>query len=102
MMRQGWTAIQLGDKDELEQLQKFFTSLEAEIIPIIEAPDSLKESPDYELYQITEQEPPVCERVVAQKITVLDTELAELKTEVERLKREIVELCGEDDAVIGC
>lgn len=66
MMRQGWTAIHLGDKDELEQLQKFFTSLEAEIIAIIEAPDSLKESPDYELYQITEQEPTVFERVVAQ------------------------------------
>jgi hypothetical protein len=32
---------------------------------------------------------------------VLDTELAELKTGAERLKREIVELCGEDATVVG-
>lgn len=29
VMRQGWTAIDLGDSDELEQLQKLFNSLEA-------------------------------------------------------------------------
>lgn len=96
ILRQGWLAIDLGDTDELEQLQKLFTSLEAEIIAVIEATDALKESPDYELYQITEREPEVFERVVAQQIASLDTELAELKTEAERLKKEIVELCGED------
>jgi hypothetical protein len=94
-------AIDLSDTDELEQLQKLFTSLETEIIAVIEATDALKESSDYELYQITEHEPEVFERVVGQQIAGLDTELTELKTEAERLKREIVELCGEDAAVIG-
>lgn len=101
MMRQGWTAIDLGDTDELEQLQKLFTSLEAEIIAVIEATDALKESPDYELYQITEQEPGVFERVVGQQISGLDSELAELKAEAERLKKEIAELCGEDATMVG-
>jgi septal ring factor EnvC (AmiA/AmiB activator) len=94
-------AIDLSDTDELEQLQKLFTSLETEIIAVIEATDALKESSDYELYQITEHEPEVFERVVAQQIAGLDTELAELKTEAERLKREIVELCGEDAVIVG-
>jgi hypothetical protein len=31
----------------------------------------------------------------------LDTELAELKTGAERLKKEIVVLCGEDATVVG-
>jgi hypothetical protein len=31
----------------------------------------------------------------------LDTELAELKTEAERLRKEIVEFCGEDATVVG-
>ena len=65
ILRQGWMAIDLGETDELEQLHKLFTSLEAEIIAVIEATDTLKESPDYELYQITEKEPEVFERVVA-------------------------------------
>jgi hypothetical protein len=39
--------------------------------------------------------------VVAQQIAGLDTELAELKAEAEWMKKEIVELCGEDSAVIG-
>ena len=94
-------AIDLSDTDELEQLQKLFNSLEAEIIAVIEATDALKECPDYELYQITEREPEVFERVVAQQIAGLDTELAELRTEAERLKKEIVELCDEDAAAIG-
>lgn len=96
-----YLAIDLDNTEELEQLQKLFNSLEAEIIAVIEATDALKESPDYELYQITEQEPKVFERVVGQQIAGLDTELAELSTEAERLKKEIVELCGEEAVVIG-
>ncbi len=68
---------------------------------IIEATDALKASPDYELYQITEQEQEVFERVIEQQIAGIIEELARLKTEAERLKKEIVELSGEDATVIG-
>ncbi len=101
VMRHGWTAIDLGDTDELEQLQKLFNSLEAEIIAVIEATEALKESPDYELYQITEREPEVFERVIEQQIAGIEVELAELKTEAARLEREIEELTGEDAPVFG-
>ena len=101
VMRQGWTAIDLGDTDELEQLQKLFNSLEAEIITVIEATDALKESPDYELYQITEQKPEVFERVVEQQIEEITEELGGLKAEAARLKKEIAELSGVDEVVIG-
>ena len=101
VMRHGWTAIDLGDTDELEQLQKLFNSLEAEIIAVIEATDALKESPDYELYLITEQKPEVFERVVEQQIAGITEELTGLKTEAERLKKEIAELGGTDGPVIG-
>ena len=100
-MRHVLTAIDLGDTDELEQLQKLFNSLEAEIIAVIEATDALKESPDYELYLITEQKPEVFERVVEQQIAGITEELTGLKTEAERLKKEIAELGGTDGPVIG-
>jgi DNA polymerase-3 subunit epsilon len=94
VMRHGWTAIDLGDSDELEQLQKLFNNLEAEIIAVIEATDALKESPDYELYQITEREPEVFERVVGRQIAGIEEELTGLKAEAERLAGEIAELTG--------
>ncbi len=100
VLRHGWTAIDLGDSDELEQLQKLFNSLEAEIIAVIEATDALKESPDYELYQITEREPEVFERVVERQIAGIEIELAQLKTEAGRLEREIEELGGTELAEI--
>lgn len=51
--------------------------------------------PDYELYWITEQEPEVFERVVEQQIAGINEELTQLKTEAERLKKEIGELDAE-------
>jgi DNA polymerase-3 subunit epsilon len=101
ILRRGWTAIDFGDSDELEQMQKLFNSLEAEIIAVIEATDALKESPAYELYQITEREPEVLERVVEQQIEGINEELTRLKTDAERLKKEIAELSGDDAPVIG-
>lgn len=68
---------------------------------MIEATEALKESPDYELYQITEREPEVFERVIEQQIAGIEVELAELKTEAARLEREIEELTGEDAPVFG-
>ena len=101
VLRQGWTAIEFGDSDELEQMQKLFNSLEAEIISVIEATDALKESPAYELYQFTEREPEVLERVVEQQIEGINEELTKLKTDAERLKKEITELSGDEASVIG-
>lgn len=98
--RQGWTAIELGDSDELEQLQKLFNSLEAEIIAVIEATNTLKESPDYELYQITQRTPEVFDRVVEQQIAGVEAEIADLKTTASQLAKEIEEL-SETDAAAG-
>ena len=100
VMRQGWTAIDLGDSEELEQLQKLFNSLEAEIIAVIEATDALKESPDYELHQMMERKPEMFDRVIEQQIAGIEAEVVELKTEAEKLAGEIEELGGADLATV--
>jgi DNA polymerase III epsilon subunit-like protein len=97
VMRHGWTAIDLGDTDEVEQLQKLFNSLEAEIIAVIEVTDALKESAEYELYHITEKKPEVFERIVEQQIAGITREVGGLKSEAERLEREINELSAGDE-----
>jgi hypothetical protein len=58
-------------------------------------------NPDYDLYRITETDLDVFERLVGQQISGLDEKLTELKTEVNRREREIVELYGEDAAAVG-
>lgn len=101
MLRQGWAAIDLSDTDELEQLQKLLSSLEAEILSVIEATDALKESDSYELSQVVEKDPEILERVIAQLIESIDEEVAKLKAEAARLQREIAEMSGDDAPVIG-
>lgn len=101
MLRQGWAAIDLSDTDELEQLQKLLSSLEAEILSVIEATDALKESDSCELSQVVEKDPEILDRVIRQQIEGINEEVSKLKAEAERLKREIAELSGENAPVIG-
>jgi hypothetical protein len=101
VMRQGWTAIDLDDTDELDQLQKLLHSLEAEILLVIEATNELKKSTDYELHQIIEQDSEAFDDLMVKFTDEIERELTELTFEAERLKREIVELNGDDVPVIG-
>ncbi len=101
ILRQGWTAIDLSDTDELDQLQKLFNSLEAEIIAVLEATAALKESSSYELHQIIEEDPESFNELMAVQAQDIEKEVVQLKAEAERLKHEIVELTGDDAAVIG-
>jgi len=95
ILRQGWAAIEFEDADELDQLQKLHTSLEAEILAVIEATGIMHESADYELHQIVERDPEVFDRIVQQQVAGVEQEVSTLKTEAERLEVEITELSNE-------
>ncbi len=101
VMRRGWTAIDLRDNDQPDQLQKLFHSLEAEILAVIESTEALKRSPSFELYQTLEETPEELDRVIGQQINGITKEVEKLKAEAEKLKREIAELSGDDAPVIG-
>lgn len=92
ILRQGWTAIDLGDSDETEQLLKLINSLEAEIRDVIEALEVLHESSAYKLYKIIEEEPAALDELVELQIQAVQKHVAELHSEAERLKNEISEL----------
>lgn len=101
VMRRGWTAIDLRDNDQPEQLQKLFHSLEAEILAVIESTEALKRSPSFELYQTLEETPEELDNVIAQQISGINEEVEKLKAEAEKLKQETAELSGDDAPVIG-
>ena len=101
VLRQGWTAIDFGETDELDQIQRLWESLEAEILAVIEATNALKESPDWELHQLVQREPEVFDQVVEKQIAGINAEVAELKSQAEKLANEIRELSGTDTVGIG-
>jgi uncharacterized coiled-coil DUF342 family protein len=89
ILRQGLTTIDFGDTDELEQLRRLW-----EILTVLEATNTLKESPEHELYQCIEATPEAFDRIVEKQIEGIEREVTDLNTEAEKLKREIEELGG--------
>ncbi|HEY5043005.1 MAG TPA: hypothetical protein VIK53_13495, partial [Verrucomicrobiae bacterium] len=59
----------------------------------------LRASPDYELCQLAEQKPGVLDELAAERLKQLEIENAELKSQAERLAKEIKKLDGTEKIV---
>ena len=101
ILRQGWASLDFSEEAELSQLRRLYETLQLEIIGVIESLGQLRESPEYELWQISEKKPGVLDELAAERAKVLEKESAELKGEAERLAGEIEELAGEVPTRIG-
>jgi DNA polymerase-3 subunit epsilon len=101
ILRQGWASLDFSEEAELTQLRRLYETLQLEIIGVIESLGQLRESPEYELWQISEKKPGVLEELAAERAKVLEKERAELEKEADRLAAEIEELAGEAPARIG-
>jgi len=95
IQRQGWASLDFSDEVELAQLCRLHETLQLEIITVIESLAQLRESPDYELCQISEQEPGVLDELAAERAKLLEKENAELEKQANRLAEEIKELSGQ-------
>jgi DNA polymerase-3 subunit epsilon len=101
ILRQGWASLDFSEEAELTQLRRLYETLQLEIIGVIESLGQLRESPEYELWQISEKKPGVLDDLAAERAKVLEKERAELEKEAKRLAGEIEELAGEAPARIG-
>jgi len=63
--------------------------------------NQLRESPDYELCQLSEKKPSLLDELAAERAKALEKESAELEKEAKRLAGEIEELAGQAPAHIG-
>ena len=95
ILRQGWASLDFSDAAELHQLRRLYETLQLEIITVIESLGRLRESPDYELCQISERKPGVLDELAAERVKQLEKESAELETQAAKLAEEIKELSGE-------
>ena len=94
ILRQGWATLDFSDEAELTQLRQLYGTLELEIIAVIESLNRLRESPDYELCQISGRKPGVLGELAAERKELLEKEIVELEKQANQLAVEIRELNG--------
>ena len=92
ILRQGWTSLDFSDEVELKQLRRLYETLQLEIITVIESLIRLRESPEYELCQLSERKPGVLDELAAERKKLLEKESAELEKQAAKLAEEIREL----------
>jgi hypothetical protein len=92
ILRQGWAGLDFGDVQELDQLRRLHETLQKEIAAVTESLKQLRESPDYELCQLSGQKPDVLDELAAERTRQLETEIAELEKQAEQLANEIEKL----------
>jgi hypothetical protein len=91
--RTGWSG---SGRTGAEAWQFFMPeTLQLEIITVIESLNQLRESPEYELCQLSEQKSGVLDELAAERTKLLETESSELEKQAERLAAEIKELSGQ-------
>ena len=100
ILRQGWASLDFSEEVELTQLRRLYETLQLEIITVLETLNQLRESPDYELCQLSEKKPSLLDELAAERAKVLEKESAELEHEAEQLAEEIKELNGDEASQI--
>ncbi|MEI6415202.1 MAG: exonuclease domain-containing protein [Pseudomonadota bacterium] len=95
ILRQGWSVLDFSEDVELVQLRRLYETLQLEIVNVLEALGTLRESPDYELCRISEQKPGVLVELAKQRAETLDKESAELEAKADKIADEIAALGGE-------
>ncbi|MBI3849205.1 MAG: hypothetical protein HY298_02780 [Verrucomicrobia bacterium] len=95
ILRQGWSKLDFSEEVELTQLRRLYETLQLEIINVIESLNRLRESPEYELCQLSEKKTGVLEELAEERKQLLEKESTELAKQADKLAEEIKELSGE-------
>jgi len=88
-------SLDFSDEAELAQLRRLHETLQLEIIAVLESLNRLRESPDYELCQLSERKPGVLDELAAERKQLLEQESVELQQQADKLAEEIRELSGQ-------
>ncbi len=97
LLRQGLGSLDLSDDAELAKLRQLYASLQAHILSTLAELERLRESGDYELYQLSRERPDFLQSVADQQAEELAAEIATLETEAAQLAEEIESLTGAVD-----
>lgn len=92
ILRQGWSSLDFREEEHAARLEKLLESLEMEIRSVLEATNQLRESPEFELYELTAKNAVMFDEIVRKQATLLEKEIIALTNEADQLSREIGKL----------
>jgi len=91
-LRQGWASLDFREEEHAARLGKLLESLEMEILSILEATNRLRESPEFELYELTAKSAEMFDEIVRKQTVLLKKEIIDLTNEADQLSKEIGKL----------
>ena len=94
ILRKGWANLDFSDKEELTQLRRLHETLQVEIQAVVKSLRQLRESPDYELCQLSEQKPGLLNELAGERARKLEMESEEFEKQADQLAKEIEKLSG--------
>ncbi len=99
LLQHGMAPLSQEDSSDVVRLRTLLDALQQRILETLEALNTLCETPGYELHQRIEQDAAFFVTTVAQHIEMLETEMANLQAEADRLAQEIEGLTGTAQAI---
>lgn len=100
MARMGLSQLNFANEQEVPGLEKLLNSLESMILSTLEALETLRKDPAYELHRLNERIPGFIEEAAREQARRVEKEIEALEEEASRLEREITELNGGSGAGI--
>ena len=92
--KQGWASVELADEKEIAALRRLLEMLQIKIVEVLEATNDLKESPDYELYNLTQRDASILDTVGEKQKEQIEAECTKLTGEAQDLETQIEEFTG--------
>ena len=80
--------------DKSADIQQVWEALQDRILSVLNELEALRGSPDYDLFEISEKEPSVLDRVISEREETFQQENEKLEAEVSKLDEEIGDLLG--------
>ena len=97
LLRQGCGNLEFDDDAQLAKLRQLYETLQARILTTMEELARLRESGDYELYQLSRERPDFLQVIADQQAGEIAAEIADLEVEARQLAEEIESLTGSRD-----
>lgn len=92
ILRQGWARLDFREEEHAAGLAKLLESLELEVLNVLEATNQLRESPEFELYELTTKNAEMFDEILSKQTALLEKEIIELTNEADQLSKEIAKL----------
>ena len=84
--------LDFREEEHAARLAKRLESLETEILSVLEATNQLRESPEFELCELTAGNAEMFDGVVSKQMTLLEKEIIDLTNEADQFTRKIGKL----------